>query len=110
MNANEQFGAQMVTTVDRTNDLLRTMSQRGKGPKPDGATSIYTVHWHLRSDSFDGMMSRISSSPTPSRLHKHKTFVSKDKAEKLLQELLAAFKVLDYGIEGLAYIEEDWYE
>lgn len=103
-------GVEMVTTADRTNDLLRTMSQKAKGPKPEGATSIYTVHWHLRSDSFDNYGGRVGNSLTPQRLHKHKTFVSKDKAEKLLQELLAAFKVLDYSMEGLAYIEDDWYE
>lgn len=95
---------------DVTNDLMRAMMGKLKGPKPEGATTIYIVKWHLRSDSFDGMIARISSSSTPVKLHKQRSFVSKDKAQKLLEELQAAFKVLDYGMEGLAYIEEDWYE
>lgn len=100
----------MVTINDRTNDLLRAMGKAAKGPKPEGATSLYTVHWYLRSDSFDPLGASIGSRATPTRLYKQKSFASKDKADKLLNELLAAFKVLDYGMEGLAYIEEDWFE
>lgn len=100
----------MTKIADATNNLLRAMGQATKGPKPEGATSIYTVCWCLRSDTFDGMLGRVSSSPTPRRLDKHKTFVSKDKAEALLKDIQEAFKTLGYSLEGYSYIEEDWYE
>lgn len=92
------------------NDLMRAMMGKLKGPKPEGATTIYRVNWHLRSDSFDGMTARIGSSVTTTRLHKTRSFVSQEKAQKLVEQLQEAFKTLDYGLEGLAYIEEDWYE
>ena len=100
------FGSKMTVT----DDLMKAMMDKMKQPKPEGATTIYRVKWHVRSDSFDHMTTRISSSPTPQRLDRSKSFVSKDKAQQLLDQLLEAFKVLDYTIEGRAYIEEDWYE
>lgn len=90
--------------------LNKAMFDKLKAPKPEGATTIYRVKWCMRSDTFDGSISRISSSVTPRALERTKSFVSKDKAQNLLEELQAAFKVLDYGMEGLAYIEEDWFE
>lgn len=104
-----EFFKTMSVVGDATDSLMRAMG-KAKGPAPKGATTIYRVHWCLRSDSFDGSFSRISSAPTPRRLDKTKSFVSKEKAEALKERLTEAFKVLDYGLEGLVYIEEDWYE
>lgn len=93
-----------------TDDLMKAMMDKMKQPKPEGATTIYRVKWHMRSDSFEYGMAKISSSPTPQRLEKSKSFVSQEKAQQLLDQLLEAFKTLDYTIEGRAWIEEDWYE
>lgn len=90
--------------------LEQIFTNKVKGPKPEHATTIYHVKWHLRSDSFDNFGVRASSSSTPIRLQKHKTFISKDKAETLYKELLTAFASLEYGLEGVVYIEEDYYE
>lgn len=100
----------MSVVGDATAQLMRAMGKNAKGDRPEGATTIYKVCWCVRSDSFDGMGGRISSSPTPRRLDRSKSFVSKVKAETLKDQLTDAFKVLEYGMEGLVYIEEDWYE
>ena len=100
----------MSKIADATESLLRAMSGKAKGDKPEGATTTYTVQWCVRSDSFDSLGMRVSSSPTPRRLDRSKTFVSKDKADKLYNDLLAAFKVLNYELEAWVYIEEGWFE
>jgi hypothetical protein len=90
--------------------LIAAMRGQTKGPKPDDATNIYVVRWHLASDQFDNYGARIGSSSTPVRLANHKIFVTKDKADALKRDIDAAFITLGYGIEGRCWIEEDWYE
>lgn len=85
------------------------LSGKAKGPKPEGATTIYTVKWHLASDQF-GDSFRIGSGSTPTRLANHKIFVTKDKADALKKEIDQAFITLGYRFEGMCWIEEDWYE
>lgn len=82
-----------------------------KPPRPDNATTIYTVKWFLASDQFGSDYgARIGSTSTPTRLHSHKIFVTKEKAEALKRDIEEAFKTLGYMIEGRVTIEEDWYE
>lgn len=92
------------------NSIMDIMMNKKPKERPEGATSIYVVNWCVRSDSFDGLSARISSSSTPTKLYRSKHFVSKDKAEALRENLTKAFETLEYNLEGLVYIEESWYE
>jgi hypothetical protein len=78
--------------------------------RPEGATSIYTVKWHLVSDSFNNFGSAFGGSPTPTRLLKSKTFISKDKADSFSKNLKEAFNTLEYTVEGMVWVEEGWLE
>ena len=102
------YGAKKDMTV--TDDLMKAMMDKMKQPKPEGATTIYRVKWHMRSDSFSDSFARVSSASTPQRLERTKSFVSQDKAQQLVNQLTEAFKTLDYAVEGRAWIEEDYYE
>ncbi len=90
--------------------LYDLMNPKAKGPKPEDATGIYVVRWHLASDQFDNYGARIGSASTPIRLANHNIFVTKDKAEALTRNIDEAFKTLGYMLEGRCWIEEDWYE
>ena len=100
----------MSVVGDLTGDLMRAMGKQSAKDKPEGATSIYTVHWHMKSDSFEATFGKIGSAPTAQRLHRHKTFVSKAKAELLAQQIRDAYNTLGYMFEGVVHIEETWLE
>lgn len=96
--------------ISSKGSLLEALTKQRKGPKPDGATSLWTVRWCVVSDEFDSSFGRISSSSTPERLHNHKTFASLEKAEALKKDIEAAFMTLGYLIYGRVVLEEDWFE
>lgn len=98
--------------MSKFQDLAQSllMQTKGKPNKPEDATETYKVLWGLKSDSFDSMLARSSSSPTPKRLEHSRTFVSKTKAEDLAKKLQEAFNTLGYQSEGYVFIMEDWLE
>lgn len=73
-------------------------------------TTIYKVIWYMKSDSFFNSQTIYSGQSAPQKLHKHKYFVSKDKADKLLTDITNAFKILDYSVEGNVQLIEEYYE
>ncbi len=83
-------------------------AQMLKGPKPEGATSVYKVTWFIQLPNRD--LYQTSLSKASKELINHKFFISKEKAEKLKADLDAAFKTLGYVVEGRCTITEDWYE
>lgn len=90
--------------------LAAIMAHKHRGPRPPDAVSVYTVKWHLLSDSFSVFGTRLSNSPAPIRLERTKNFANKEKALKLKTELESAFITLGYQMEGRVIIEEDWIE